>query len=78
MVWQWVATGALSLLCTVLGWLLKALWSAVSSLRQSVHSLEVSLPKEYVAKVDMQQLRNEIMDRFDKLDRKLDGKADRS
>lgn len=75
--YQWLATSALALLSGILGWLLKSLWAAVSALRENLQRLEVSLPKEYVAKTDLVQLRNEIMKRFDKLDEKLDGKADR-
>lgn len=75
--YQWAATGLLGIVCAIGGWLLRTLWGAVDKLKDDLKAVEVRLPTEYVAKSDLAGLRADIMARFDKLEEKLDGKADR-
>ena len=52
------------------GWFARELWGAVKDLRQTVHDIEVDLPKSYVSKADIETMFQRIYD-------KLDGKADK-
>ena len=49
----------------VFGWFGREMWSAVKELKADLAKLREELPKEYVAKVDIEK-------RFDKLDRVLE------
>ena len=71
-------------LLTLLGWLGRQLWDAVTELRRDIKSIEVSLPTHYVSKDQMTEFKTDIDTRFDRLEDmmnrmfdKLDGKADK-
>lgn len=59
------------------GWFARQIWSAINRLRVDLTKLEVDIPKSYVAKEDLRDMFQQIMNRLDKLDQKLDGKADK-
>lgn len=66
------------LVCSGMGWWLNNMWRAHETLRAQLGELAVDLPKNYVMKADMIDLRDAIFERFDRLERKLDNKADKA
>jgi len=50
---------------TGVGWWCREIWTSIQQLRHDLQALEVSLPKEYAAKADIDR-------RFDKIDKLLD------
>jgi hypothetical protein len=71
-------------LLTLLGWLGRQLWDAVTELRRDIKSIEVSLPTHYVSKDQMTEFKIDIDARFDRLEDmmnrmfdKIDGKVDK-
>lgn len=62
---------------TVGGWLARELWGAVKELRSDLHQIEIDLPKNYVAKDDLDKRMAHIEDMFQRIYDKLDGKADK-
>jgi hypothetical protein len=69
-----IAAGAV---LSIFGWLARALWDAVSKLREDIHELEVQLPSTYIMKQDFQDAVNNINLKLDKIWDKLEDKADR-
>lgn len=69
-----IAAGAV---LSILGWFARALWDAVSKLREDIHDLEVQLPSTYIMKQDFQEAINNINTKLDKIWDKLEEKADR-
>jgi len=49
-----------------------------TTLEAKIHAIEVSLPKEYVNKEDLNKFSEHINSRFDKLEAKLDNIIERS
>jgi len=54
------------------GWALRTIWDAVSSLRDTVATLERTLPETYARRDDVRDLRDMIVTRFDRLEARLD------
>ena len=65
-----------AILC-VLGWFARQLWEAVQALQQDLHEIEVELPKNYVSKDDYNATMVRIEKMVQRIDEKLDGKADK-
>ncbi len=66
------------------GWILKALWTAVTDLQKAdkdltrkVNSIEVMVAGDYIKRDEMSHMFNQLMLRLDKIEDKLDGKADK-
>jgi hypothetical protein len=66
------------------GWFAREIWGAVKELRKDLHELEVDLPKSYVSKLDMDKrmehietMFQRIYDKIEKVEDKLNEKADR-
>ena len=59
------------------GWFAREIWGAVKELRKDFHEIEVDLPKSYVSKIDMDKRMDRIEAMFQRIDEKLDGKADK-
>ena len=66
------------------GWFAREIWGAVKELRKDLHEIEVDLPKTYVSKFDMdkrmdhiENMFKRIYDKIEKVEDKLDGKADK-
>lgn len=67
-----------------LGWIMKTLWDSVkrlqdddSKLADRINAIEVLVAGKYVTHTDMENLWRRLDARFDKLERKLDGKVDK-
>lgn len=59
------------------GWLGREVWGAVKELRRDLHDLEVSLPKEYAQKVDLDRRMERIEQMFQRIEDRLESKADK-
>lgn len=57
----------------ILGWVARQIWEALRDLRKDLHKIEVALPRDYVRKDDLKEIKDLIQKIFDK----LDGKADK-
>jgi len=62
---------------SIVGWLARELWGAVQSLRADLHKIEVDLPKTYVPRADLDARMKRIEDMLQRIDDKLDAKADK-
>jgi len=65
------------LVLSVVGWLARELWGAVKNLRDDLHKIEVDLPKTYVPRADLDARMKRIEDMLQRIDDKLDAKADK-
>jgi hypothetical protein len=81
-------TGFINVIVPILfglfGWVLKALWMAVKDLQaddkqlsEKVNSIEVMVAGDYVRRDELASMFDRLMERLDKIDDKLDGKADK-
>ena len=61
----------------VVGWLAREIWGAVKELRRDLHDLEINLPKEYVQKIDLDKRMERIEQMFQRIEDRLEGKADK-
>ena len=59
------------------GFLLKIIWDAIKELRETLGELEVRLPDAYVKKKDFQHFSDAIFRKLDKIEDKIDAKADK-
>lgn len=59
------------------GWWAKAIWDAISRLRDDLHAIEVDLPSSYIRKEDFNDAMKTINDKLDRIWFKLEEKADR-
>lgn len=73
--------GAVSVL---FGWILKTVWDAVKDLQKAddelidkVNRIEVLVAGEYVKREDFRSDMDRLFDKLDKIDKKLDSKADK-
>jgi hypothetical protein len=75
--WQPYINIALGSALAVAGWFAKQVWGAVQYLKRDLKDLEVKLPVEYVRKDDLSEMMGRIYQILDRIERKLDGKADK-
>lgn len=75
--WQSVATWGWTVVCGLLGWLMRELWSAVKQLREDLSKLEVALPRDYPSKADLQPLIRDIREALGRIEDRLDRKQDK-
>lgn len=75
---------ALSLCGAMGGWWLKVIWDAVRDLQtadkvlvEKVNTIEILIAGNYMTKVDFDKIANAIFVKLDKIDDKLDKKADK-
>lgn len=59
------------------GWIGKAVWDGMKELRQDLHSIEVELPRSYVGKNEYSATMTRIELMFQRIEDKLDDKADK-
>lgn len=66
------------------GWFAREIWGAVKELQRDLHEIEVDLPKSYVSKLDLDKrmehieaMFQRIYDKIERVEIKLDGKADK-
>jgi len=67
----------LSLACSVLGWFGRELWSAVSALKSDLKELTKEINEKYVRKDDFRDFKTELMNVLNRIEQKLDNKADK-
>lgn len=75
--WQTLINIGAGGLLAVMGWFARELWAMVNQLKDSVHKIEVDLPRHYVRKEDINARFDRIEMLLDKVYERLDGKADR-
>lgn len=68
---------AIGAIVAAIGWFARALWDAVASLREDLHSLERELPKTYLAKDEFKEGIREIKDILGEMFRKIDDLKDK-
>ena len=56
----------------VIGWFARQIWDAVKELRRDLHKIEVDLPRNYVRRDDLGEIKSLIQKIFDRLDQKAD------
>jgi hypothetical protein len=65
------------IVCSVLGWFCRELWSAVQDLKEDLSKLREELPTNYVHKDDFNDRWNEVLKALHRIEDKLDKKVDR-
>jgi hypothetical protein len=83
--WQTLFNIALSILSFLAAWIFKRNFDIIdkqedkiADLEKKIYGIEISLPKEYVNKEDLNKFSEHINARFDKLEAKLDNIIERS
>lgn len=61
----------------LIGWAASQVWTAVKELQDDVRDLEVMMPRDYVAKTDLDKRMQHIEDMFQRIYDKLDSKVDK-
>ena len=77
MEFQALFNAALGLAFTFIGWFLRAIWSAVDSLRSDLRDLENNLPNTYVRRDDYRQDMAEVKMMLSRIYDKLEQKQDK-
>ena len=65
------------IICTVLGWFCRELWTAVQELKTDLASLREQLPSHYVTKDDFNDRWYEVLKALHRIEDKLDKKVDK-
>ena len=68
---------AIPIICAVLGWFCRELWTAVQELKSDLAKLRAELPSNYVTKDDFNDRWNEVLKALHRIEDKIDKKADR-
>ena len=74
---QWFFNAGFTLMATVFGWLARQLWDAVGSLKKDLSNLREEIANDRVHKSDFKDLSDAIFRKLDRIEDKLDGKADK-
>ena len=67
----------LGIACSVLGWFGRELWLAVSTLKRDLKELTKEINEKYVRKDDFRDFKTELMNVLNRIEQKLDNKADK-
>lgn len=59
---------AFYVITAIIGWFVKTLWDAVSSLKQDLKILEVKLPENYVTKEDFKHMYETVILKLDRIE----------
>lgn len=62
---------------SVLGWFARQLWDAIQKLKDDLSTLREEIAKDYITKDDFKDVVSEIKTLLEKIDSKLDLKADK-
>jgi hypothetical protein len=62
---------------TVMGWFARELWGAVKELRVDLSRLREELARDYVPRADFRDAVRELKELLERIDNKLDRKADK-
>lgn len=54
------------------GWFARQIWDAMRELRRDLHRIEIALPRDYVRRDDLGEIKSMIQKLFDRLDQKAD------
>ena len=65
------------IICAVLGWFCRELWTAVQELKTDLAKLREELPTNYIHKDDFNDRWNEVLKALHRIEDKLDKKVDR-
>jgi hypothetical protein len=68
---------AVAVIGLIIGWVLRTLWSDMKDLSTKVQSIEILVAGEYVKKAEIAQLSDSLFKKLDRIEDKLDGKADK-
>jgi hypothetical protein len=60
------------IICAVLGWFCRELWTAVQGLKEDVAKLREDLPSKYVSKEDFNDRWTEVLKSLHRLEDKID------
>lgn len=52
----------------IIGWFVKQLWDAVTSLKKDVHELEIKLTEECVRKDDLTRILERVFNKLDRIE----------
>jgi len=66
-----------AILAAVFGWLGKTIWNAVQELKDDLKNLERHIPESYVAKIDFQRHEDRVISYLERIEQKIDRKADK-
>lgn len=75
--YQWLINSGFTALATIFGWLARQLWDAVSVLKKDLSNLREEIANDRVHKSDFKDLSDAIFRKLDRIEDKLDGKADK-
>lgn len=67
----------LGMVCAVLGWMARELYTAMQSMRRDLSQLEVQLTRDYVRYDRLQDAFKPVLDALAEIKHTLQGKADR-
>lgn len=83
--WQFLVNVSFVVVGFLASWVFKRAFNMIdkqedkiTALENKIHTIEVSLPKEYVNKEDLNKFSEHINARFDKIEAKLDNIIERS
>ena len=65
------------IVCAVLGWFCRELWTAVQDLKDDLANLRETLPTNYVSKEDFNDRWYEVLKSLHRIEDKLDQKVDK-
>jgi hypothetical protein len=65
------------IVCAVLGWFCRELWTAVQDLKEDLATLREQLPSHYVSKDDFNDRWYEVLKSLHRIEDKLDSKVDK-
>jgi hypothetical protein len=74
---QQVFNVLIPIICAVLGWFCRELWTAVQELKTDLAKLREELPTRYVSKDDFSDRWNEVLKSLHRIENKLDAKVDK-
>ena len=74
---QWLINTGFAVISSVFGWLARQLWDAVGSLKKDLSNLREEIANDRVHKSDFRDLSDAIFRTLDRIEDKLDGKADK-
>lgn len=74
---QWLINAGFTLMSTIFGWLARQLWDAVGALKKDLSKLREEIANDRVHKTDFKDLSDAIFRKLDRIEDKLDGKADK-
>ena len=74
---QWLVNWALTGAGFIVGMMVKTLWNAQQKLTADVQELSIKLAENYVTNYRLEQLQQALFQKLDRIEDKIDGKADK-